>query len=359
MKRVRETSAKDRIKSNYQDIYHIVKPYIDTIPDLRPINTLMKMKEGIELLSQNNWDLIEREILALDRIGDEAKEEEILFLALYEDNIEKISPMLEQRDLLERFALLYPGLIHILNQRYSVSMNAFLLRIEWIDLIKEMNQSFLHWIPTMEIGKKIKSKFNIPFSFNDFIRSIHERSEGRIIWGLLSLSSLDIDNKKTLEAAIGCKNPNKIIPLLLKDSRIDPNTLEINPLYESSVKGFLDHFLLFLKDGRCALSHDCLEIALKNCHFNILEPIVKRVSPEPAIMTSLITKAIIYNAINVVKSVLERGRVNYYIENIYMNTAIRFDRCDIFDYLLSRSYHWDPGLAHQPTTKVFLAGRWT
>lgn len=108
-----------KIYEHDSSLYKEIKPHVNLIPDLRPQETIRRMKGEYvhgEFIPepQNNWKMIYDELVAL---GYREEYEEIL-QTINSGNVDLILPYIENREIIREFFITYPALTWLM---YHVS----------------------------------------------------------------------------------------------------------------------------------------------------------------------------------------------------------------------------------------------
>ena len=100
---------KNLVKEHDPSLYLVIEPYVPSMPDFRPRETLAKMKKE----EQGNWRLIYEELTAL--AFDETSQE--IMEALNEEDLDKIEDFIFNRiESVKIFSFSYPALIWLLHK---------------------------------------------------------------------------------------------------------------------------------------------------------------------------------------------------------------------------------------------------
>lgn len=96
----------ERIQQENPDLYQVIREYVPSLPDFRPLDTIKQMRAE----SQNNWKLIYNELETFSYRSDYLE----IFHLLSHNERKKLLPFFKETSLLEEFLHTYPALVWLL-----------------------------------------------------------------------------------------------------------------------------------------------------------------------------------------------------------------------------------------------------
>ena len=343
-----KTDYEKMIEENDPDLYSIIRPYVPLLPDIRPSETMKKMKKE----EQNNWRIIYEELSAL---GNYPEHVEVID-AINSGDTKKVDPLYtdERRELIEEVIFSYPGLIwlmlHVSPEKtilpIIVSQGRDLPDYFFFYLEKIPVNSFsVNYLRDKETASIFYSRNPTHFTYETLIKGIQNDSMG-FVYFVLQDPNLDINDNgmKALKEATWSDKNAPILEILLKDPRFIPYD---DLFVDANMRGKNNIVKVLLKDGRIDPGHiDSFEPGwgfnpvLRDNNIELFRILMEdgRIDPTPN-GYQILNDAIYENNIEVVRIIIEDGRINVDkpSRNDYIIHSIMWGKPEILELLLSDS----------------------
>lgn len=363
-KRDKSTSSSNNlyenlVKEHDPSFYSIIQPYVSTLPDFRPQETIAKMKKE----EQDNWRLIYDELMAL---GYDETSQEILE-ALNEENLETIEDFIfKDEDKIKDFSFSYPALTWILHKAGNKKVIDPILVASGFHLKEVFSTSLSKYVRDEETAKKIVNiypKLTIPMKkmssrgdiyllFYGNIKEFKKRSEfllskaieiGDLIAVQFILDKANLSEDQILEVIYS--SPNKL-PSIKEEERRH---------YEELYLYLLDHYAVFKNiEEMIKFMEQLIRHHLNKVYFFVIEK--DRFSSSSrewrdAFRPHTSIAIQVYND-TIMKFQLNHNRdlfYHYYVG--FLTTAVQFDNINAFKEIISVGGYRLP-LAHLISTAV-------
>ena len=330
----------EEIYKHDRDLYYAIKPFVSSIPDFRPQETIRMMRgtyvdEEFIPEPQRNWRLVRDELVA---IGYNADHMDIL------EGINQDEIIVKNKEILSDFLLSYPALVWLLFHTGHEYTILALLILHGVKGLPSYYLDLLRTIETLDLVKYIEDKdtakfiYDIlpmsisPTSFNFWFKrgmlpyilfaiqdpSLHlfpkyldvavKNNYYDITKALLEDGRINPKNSDALVIAVSLGLP-EILSSLLEDKRVDPRDYNGKLLEYAILSGRVNIVRILLEDGRInPKDSNALAIAVDRDLPHILSFLLedKRIDPRDDLLES----AVMDRSANIVRVLLEDGRID-------------------------------------------------
>lgn len=276
----------DLIQRHDHSFYEAILPYINEIPDMRPQETLKRMKQE----PQNTWRGIYEELVAIGYRYDDQK----LLEVINDGDLDAFLPFLDDKDFLREFAFSYPYLLWLMSKISPLTTVQPLIvalgPIDDIDLLSTIQEEdipkLIPYIRSKETARILYEKNPSALSpFDDFHFLVE--SIGGIYWSLVVMEKEgELTNLKKRLAVVSLYHAASLVEkdverakknvkiLLSLFSADDINTTQILSFVIEEIKN-MDVFYIFLRDRRIPVDVGHLEEAVREGHVEMVRALLE------------------------------------------------------------------------------------